>query len=75
MDRHTFPAHGWTFFQPQTNWRAPMPLAMTFDATVEAIIKHRKKNPAITAKHKLATDFDAVATELEVFTHEKIGGV
>ena len=52
-----------------------MPLAYTFDATVEEIIQHRKKNPAITAKHKLATDFDEVATELEAFTDETIGDV
>ncbi len=50
-----------------------MPLGYTFDATVEAIIKHRLKNPAITKQHKLATDFDTVATELEVYTLKRIG--
>jgi len=50
-----------------------MPLAFTFDRTVEEIIRHRVKNPAITAKHKLATDFDTVATELENFTKKRLG--
>jgi len=50
-----------------------MPLALTFDATVEKIIQHRQKNPAITAKHKLSTDFDAVATELEAYTMRRLG--
>lgn len=49
-----------------------MPLAYTFDATVEAIIKHRRKNPAITAKHKLSLDFNEVATELENFTKKRL---
>jgi len=50
-----------------------MPLGMTFDATVEAIIKHRLKNPAITKQHKLATDFATVADELEKFTMRRLG--
>ncbi len=50
-----------------------MPLGRTFDATVEVIIQHRKKNPAITSKHKLSTDFDEVATELEQFTMKRLG--
>lgn len=31
------------------------------------IIKHRLANPAITAKHKLSTDFDSVGRELVAF--------
>jgi len=50
-----------------------MPLGTTFDGTVEAIIRHRQKNPAITKQHKLATDFDTVATELEVYTLKRLG--
>ncbi len=50
-----------------------MPLAYTFDKTVEEIIKHRAKNPAITAKHNLSTDFDKVADELEQYTMKRLG--
>lgn len=50
-----------------------MPLAYTFDQTVEQIIKHRLKNPAITKQHKLATDFATVADELEAFTRKRLG--
>lgn len=49
-----------------------MPLAFTFDRTVEEIIKHRKMNPAITAKHNLSTDFNVVADELEAFTKKRL---
>ncbi len=72
MDRNVFPQHGWVFFQPQTGWKNDMPLGRTFDGTVEAIIKHRAKNPAITAKHKLSLNFDEVANELEVFTKKRL---
>lgn len=50
-----------------------MPLGYTFDQTVEQIIKHRLKNPAITKQHKLATDFATVADELERFTMKRLG--
>ncbi len=50
-----------------------MPLGSTFDATVEAIIRHRQKNPAITKKHNLSVNFDEVATELEQFTMKRLG--
>ncbi len=73
LDRHLFPQHGWLFRQIQTGWVNPMPLAYTFDRSVEEIIRHRKKNPAITAKHKLSTDFDTVADELEKYTMKRLG--
>lgn len=73
MNRHEFPNGGWKFRQVQTGWQNDMPLGRTFDATVEAIIIHRKKNPAITAKHKLSTSFDEVAQELENFTKKRLG--
>jgi len=75
MDRHTFPNGGWQFRQAATGWSNPMPMALTFDATVEAIIKHRLKNPAITKQHKLSTSFDEVAVELEKFTMRRLGMV
>lgn len=73
MDRHTFPNGGWQFYQPQTGWHAPAPVSFTFDQIVIEIIKHRKANPAVTAKFKLATEFNAVATELETFTAKRLG--
>lgn len=73
LDRHTYPPHGWLYRQAQTGWTNPMPLGYTFDRTVEAIIAHRLKNPAITKQHKLATDFASVANELEVYTEKRLG--
>lgn len=73
LDRHTFPSGGWAFRQPQTGWTAPTPLASTFGQTVAQIIKHRKGNPAITAKFQLATDPKKVAWELETFTRKRLG--
>lgn len=44
-----------------------------FNASVDAIIKHRLANPAITAKHQLATDPVAVGDELENYTRVRLG--
>lgn len=58
------PPGGWQFHQPQTGWWAPSPVGYTHDQQVTNIIKHRLANPAITSKHKLATDFPTVSKEL-----------
>lgn len=73
FNRHQTPPGGWSFRQPETGWTAPTPIASTFDQTVQLIIAHRKKNVAITAKHKLATNPEAVATELEKYTRKRLG--
>lgn len=73
MNRSTFPSQGWQFFEPATGWWAPAPVSNTFDQQVINIIKHRQANPAITSKHKLATDFGSVAMELEQFTAKRLG--
>ena len=44
-----------------------------FKASVEAIVKHRLANRAITAKHSLATDPRAVAEELKKYTRLRLG--
>ena len=44
-----------------------------FDASVKAIIQHRKANKAVTAKHRLATDYNSVADELEHYTRLRLG--
>lgn len=72
FDRHTFPNQGWYFRQPQTNWVNPMAM-VGFAASVDAIRKHRLANPAITAKHKLSTDSNAIGDELEAFTRQRLG--
>lgn len=67
------PNHGWQFTQIQTGWEMPTPLAWTRKQAVEQIIKHRLKNPAIVAKHNLATDFSTVEEELLIFTKARLG--
>lgn len=64
MNLSQTPPGGWVFHQPQTGWWAPHPVGHTHDQQVQNIIKHRLANPAITAKHKLSTDFAAVSAEL-----------
>ncbi len=73
FNRDRTPAGGWVFRQPQTGWVAPTPIASTFYQTVQLIIAHRKKNPAITAKNNLATNPEAVASELELYTKKRLG--
>jgi len=73
FNRHQFPAGGgWKFRQPQTNWVNPNAM-VGFQASVDAIVKHRKQNPAITTKHQLSTDPVAVGDELETFTRARLG--
>lgn len=73
INRHTLPPGGWRFLQPQTGWQAPTPTSSTFNQTVMLIIKHRLGNPALVAKHKLATDVVSVGNELENFTRLRLG--
>lgn len=61
------------FRQPETGWTAPTPIASSFDQTVVLIQKHRKANPAITTKSRLATNPEAIAFELETFTRKRLG--
>lgn len=73
FNRHEFPAGGgWTFRQPQTGWTNPFAM-VGFKASVDAILKHRLANPAITAKHKLSTDLVAIGDELEKYTRLRLG--
>jgi hypothetical protein len=57
---------GYVYRQPQTNWTNPMAM-VGFDASVQAIRKHRLANPAIAAKHQLSTDPEAIGRELIAF--------
>jgi len=73
FSRSTFPNGGWQYFQAQTMWKAPTPIASTFTQTVELIIKHRLKNPAIVAQHGLSLDPVAVGNELEAYNLQRLG--
>jgi len=73
FSRTQTPPGGWSFYQPQTNWSAPTPVASTFDQTVILIIKHRLANHAILIKHKLSVDVTAVGNELENYTRMRLG--
>lgn len=73
INRHTTPPGGWVFRQPQTGWKAPTPIASTFDQTVILILQHRKGNPAIVAKHNLPITKEAIGWELENFTRARLG--
>lgn len=73
FSRTQTPPGGWQFIQPVTNWKAPTPIASTFDQTVQLIIKHRTANPAATAKHNLSTNAAVVGNELENYTRMRLG--
>lgn len=63
----SFPTNGgWQFRQPQTGWSNPMAMVGK-EASIDAIRKHRLANPAIAAKHRLATDPVAIERELIQF--------
>jgi len=55
------------------NWEMPFPVSQTEGSAVKEIIKVRLKNPAITEKHKLPTNFDAVRDELIKFNAARTG--
>lgn len=44
-----------------------------FNASVQAIVKHRLANRAITVKHNLSTDPTVVGNELEKYTRIRLG--
>jgi|SRR5450759_244829 hypothetical protein len=73
LDTHTFPPGGWAFRQAQTGWSPPTPIASTYSQTVELIIKHRLKNPAIVVKHNLSTYPAVVGEELLRFNRLRLG--
>src|SRR5688500_19401098 len=68
--RSSFPPQGWRFFQPETGWEAPFPLANSFDQQVQNIIAHRRNNP----RFNLSTDPVVVANQLERFTAYRLKG-
>ena len=69
----TSPPHGWIFKQPQMGWDMPNPVSQTISSATKEIIKMRLKNPALTAKHNLATNFEVVQDELIKYTAMRTG--
>jgi hypothetical protein len=68
-----FPSNGgWKFRQPQFNWENPMAL-VGFKASVNAIVQVRQKNKALSVKHNLSTDPNAVGAELKKFNAFRLG--
>lgn len=68
------PGGGYTFKQPQFGPKWENKMAMVgWDASVKFIISERLNNKALTAKHKLSTDYSAVANELEMYTKRRLG--
>lgn len=66
-----FPTNGgWVFRQPQMNWTNPMALVGE-DASIKAIRQVRLANPAISAKHKLSTDYEIIRKELHDFQYAR----
>lgn len=68
-NKQLFPPGGYAYFQPETNWTAPQ--HQSFDATVQAIISHRRGNP----HHKFSTDQSRVEWELEAYTVKRLQGM
>jgi len=62
--RRSFPPAGWIFYEPKTNWTAPM--GLSFDQVVAAIIQHREANPRF-AKEWMTSPED-VSNELDFYT-------
>lgn len=73
LNEHQTPPGGWAFYQPETKWRAPTPIASTLNQTVMLIQKMRRANPAITAKFKLATNPEAIKAEVLRFNRKRLG--
>jgi len=73
FNEHNIPPGGWQFYQPETTWRAPNPISNTLTQTTNNLVAMRKKNPAITAKFKLATNVEVVKSEVIKFNRKRLG--
>ena len=62
-----FPPGGFMFYQPETRWSAP---PGSFNATVKAIIEHRKANP----RFGLSINPDTVSLELHAYNCVRLHG-
>jgi hypothetical protein len=64
-DRNKQTPGGLTFFQAETGWR-PRPWS-SHDSITRELIAHRVGNPYLLRKHKWATEYNAVAFEVDAF--------
>jgi hypothetical protein len=55
---------GIKFYQPETRFNSRQG---SFNNVVDQVVAMRKANPALVAKHGWATDWDTVATEVDMF--------
>lgn len=74
FSEHRIPPKGWRFYQAETKWRAPTPISSTLSQTVQLVRAMRLKNPAITARFKLATHPEAIKSEVIKY-NRKINGL
>lgn len=65
LDRQRQIPNGFVFYEPSTKWKPP-PWS-SFDRVVTLLIAHRKGNPSLIEKNKWATEYDAVAEEVDQF--------
>lgn len=61
--------NGFFYRQVEIKWdsRTKLPMHPSFDTLVRAVISARQANPHHTAKHKWATDYDGVASDVDSF--------
>lgn len=64
-DRQMQVPNGFKFYQPETGWRAPR--FQSFQQLVQQLIRHRKGNPALLAKHNWSVDPRTVEDEVDEF--------
>jgi hypothetical protein len=64
MNTSQTPPGGWVWYEPSTGWWAPHPIGHTYDQQIQNIIKHRRANPAVVAKHNLSLDPQVVGQQL-----------
>lgn len=62
--RAVFPKGGWQFRLVETGWKLPNPMEVSFNQSVETIIRHLVANPHVPLPH----DFNSVANLLEDYT-------
>lgn len=67
------PPGGWQWYQPQSGWSAPNPIANTLGQQVVNVIKHRQANGALTVQHKLSIDPAVVKQEILNYNRLRLG--
>lgn len=63
--RDVFPPGGFLYVQKETGWEAPQ--GVSFNVVVQALIAHRKANPALAGMHHWALDEKTVGNEVDAF--------